>query len=170
MAATTLPADAPVSWRGHRVTARMRDALRWAEREWQKKHPGLTILLAQGSWASGALSAGTHTGAGAADVRTVMLTAKQRVDLVRSLKRAGFAAWYRPTGWDGGGGGQHIHVLDKITRGMAAGAKRQVASYAAGRSGLRSNLADKTYRAPGDPVWDFKAGKPRARDHRSGRL
>jgi hypothetical protein len=153
-----MPAGSRTPWRGVTITERMRDAVRYAERLVQKTHPGVTLLPAQGSWSNGSLSAGTHTGAGAIDVRTVMLTDTQRRAVVRALKRAGLVAWFRPYNWDGRGGGQHVHVLDKDTTGMAAGARAQVVAYQNGRNGLRSNRPDPTLRVP--VKWDYRKGKP----------
>lgn len=136
-----------VSWRGVRLTARHRDALRWAERKWQKKFPGLTISPSQGSWSGAAASAGTHGGAGAVDIRTKHLTSDQRIALVRALKDAGQACWFRANNWDGRGGGEHIHSLDIGGQtGMDSGAKAQIKSFDQKRNGLRNNAADNTYR------------------------
>lgn len=150
-----------VTWRGVELTARHRDALRYAERLWQARYPGLTIVPVQGSWADGSLSAGTHTGAGAVDIRTRHLTRDQRVALVRALKDAGMAVWFRPPNWDGRGGGEHIHALDIGGQtGMDPGARDQIRKYDAKRNGLRNNAADNTYR-PNPPVkYSWKQGKP----------
>ena len=103
-------AQSKVAWRGVNITARQRDALRWAEKRVQRQFPGVTLLPAQGSWSSGVTASGsTHAGAGAVDIRTVMLSDAQRIAVVRALKDAGQAAWFRPVNWDGKGGGQHIH-------------------------------------------------------------
>lgn len=150
-----------VAWRGVMLTARQRNALRWAERKVQKKYPGLTLLPAQGSWANGSLSAGTHTGAGAVDVRTVMLTKDQRIAVVRALKDAGQAAWYRPYNWDGAKGGEHIHCLDiGGQNGMATGAKNQIRSFDQGKDGLRSNKPDNTYRPKPKVKFSFPKNAP----------
>lgn len=150
----------PVWWRGVKITARMRAMLRWAEAEFQKKYPGVSIIATQGSWSNGSLSGGTHSGAGAVDLRSWHYTDAQRNYLLRCLKRAGFAVWFRPYNWDGNEGGEHLHALDKVKTGMDSGARWQVDQYKAGRSGLRSNLRDTSYRAPGDPVWNYSKGQP----------
>lgn len=153
-------AQTRVTWRGVQLTARMRDALREAERRFQKKYPGVSIIPTQGSWSQGSLSGGTHSGAGAVDLRTWHYTRDQRVFLMRCLKDVGLAPWFRPRDWDGNDGGEHIHALDKVKTGMDSGARWQVDQYKAKRSGLRSNLPDNTYRAKGDPVWNYKQGRP----------
>lgn len=155
-----IPADERVDWRGVQLTARQRDALRWAERKVQKKYKGVAFLAAQGSWSDGSLSAGTHTGAGACDLSVRHMSVEQIVYSLRCIKDAGQAAWLRPYNWDGDGGGAHIHLLDRVTRGMAAGAKWQVAQYDAGRSGLASNRLDRTYRPKPAVKWDYRAGVP----------
>ena len=150
-----------VNWRGVMLTARHRDALRWAERKWQRKFPGLTISPSQGSWSGVAASAGTHTGAGAVDIRTKHLTQEQRVALVRALKDAGQACWFRPDNWDGRGGGQHIPCLDIGGQtGMERGAKNQIKSFDLKRDGLRSNRADNTYRPNPKVEYSFQQKKP----------
>lgn len=150
-----------VDWRGVKLTARQRDAVRWAERRFQRRHPGVTFLPAQGSWANGALSGGTHSGAGALDLRTRHLTDAQRILMVRCLKDAGQAVWFRPDDWDGRGGGQHAHLLDIGGQtGMDPGAEWQVVQYDAKRSGLVSNKADPTYRPLPRVKWSWTQGTP----------
>lgn len=150
-----------VSWRGVHLTARHRDALRWAEKKWQKKFPGLTISPSQGSWSGAAASAGTHSGVGAVDIRTRHLTKDQRIALVRALKDSGQACWYRPNNWDGRGGGEHIHSLDIGGQtGMDQGAKNQIRSFDQKRNGLKNNAADNTYRPNPKVKFSFPQGKP----------
>lgn len=152
-----IPAQTRVTWRGVQLTARMRDALRWAERRIQRRHPGVTIVPTQGSWSNGALSALTHSGAGAVDLRTRHLTRAQRIATVRALKDAGLAAWYRDTA---DGFAPHIHALDRVTRNLHPSARWQVQQYDNRRSGLSSNRPDPTYR-PSPPVkWSYRAGRP----------
>lgn len=153
-------AQTPVWWRGVKITARQRDAFRWAEARLQKKHPGTSLIPTQGSWSDGSLSGGTHSGSGACDFRTWHYTRDQRVYAIRCLKDAGQAIWYRPENWDGDGGDEHAHCLDRVTVGMDAGAKWQVAQYDARRSGLTSNKADLTYRPRPAIKWSYKAGRP----------
>lgn len=154
-------AQTKVAWRGVYLTARHRDALRWAERKWQRKFPGLTIQPSQGSWSGAAASAGTHSGTGAVDIRTRHLTKDQRVALVRALKDSGQACWFRPNNWDGRGGGEHVHALDLGgTTGMDAGARNQLRSFDQGRDGLKSNRPDNTYRPNPKVKFNYKQGKP----------
>lgn len=151
-----------VTWRGVQLTARHRDALRWAERKWQRRFPGLTIVPMQGSWSNVDASAGTHRGAGAVDIRTRHLTTEQRIALVRVLKDAGLAAWYRTTaqGFDG----EHIHALDIGGQlGMDPYAKWQVKQYDAGRLALATNSIDRTYRPSPKVRWDHRTAAPVAR-------
>lgn len=134
-----------VWWRGVKLTARHRNALRWAEKKMQKKYPGVSIIPTQGSWSTAVgASAGTHSGAGAVDLRTWHMSTRQRIYLVRCLKDAGMAAWYRTPsqGFD-----PHIHALDIGGQlGMDSGAKSQIKSYDRHRDGLRGDRYDSTYR------------------------
>ena len=150
-------ANTRVWWRGVQLTARMRDALRWAEKRLQSKHPGVSIIPTQGSWSNGSLSGGTHSGAGAVDLRTWHLTTAQRIYLVRALKDAGLAAWYRDQSQ---GFAPHIHALDLVTTGMDSGARWQTVQYRNRRSGLTSNKPDPTYRPKVPVKFDYRLGKP----------
>lgn len=151
-------AQTAVWWRGVKVTARMRDALRYAEELWRKSHKGMVIKPSQGSWSTGvAASAGSHDGAGACDLSTSHLTTDQRIALVRALKNAGLCAWYRT---EAQGFDPHVHVLDKVKVGMAPLAKWQVDQFAAGRTGLSTNAKDPTYRPSPPRIWSYKLGKP----------
>lgn len=160
MTTPKITAMTKVEWgdTGMYLTSRMANAMKAAHRKFHKRYPKVKINLAQGSWHKGTVaSAGTHDGAGAADTSIRNLSKAQRIYLVLCYKWAGLCAWYRTTkqGFD-----PHIHVLDKVTKGMADLAKYQVAQYLAGRTGLRTNARDDTWRAPGDPVWNYQLGKP----------
>jgi hypothetical protein len=102
-----------------------------------EKRLGYELTVVQGSFNAGgvAASAGTHDGGGAVD-----LSAWDHVNKVREMRRAGFAAWYRPTIpglWN-----EHIHAVLIGDRLLSAGAKAQVADYLAGRNGLANHGAD----------------------------
>ena len=153
-------AQTPVWWRGVKITARQRDAFRAAEKRLQARYPGTSLIPTQGSWSDGKFSGGTHSGAGACDFRTWHYTTPQRIYMIRCLKDVGQAVWYRPEGWDGAGGDEHAHCLDRVVVNMDAGAKWQVKQYDAGRSGLASNRTDPTYRPSPSVVWSYKLGKP----------
>ena len=147
-----------VWWRGVRLTARHRNALRWAEAKLQKKFPGVSIIPTQGSWSSGSLSAGTHGGAGAVDLRTWHLMTEQRVYLVRCLKDSGQAAWYRT---EAQGFDPHVHSLDIGGQiGMDTLAKVQIKAFDAKRDGLSGNKADNTYRPTPRVKFSFVKNAP----------
>jgi hypothetical protein len=141
-----------VGWRGVTLNRRTVDALRWVEKR------SFPLLPAQGSYNKGVgASAGTHDGGGAIDLRVRQYTTDQRITVVRALKDAGFAAWYRaevPGLW-----GPHIHALLIGDREMAAGARAQVLAFDAGRDGLRGNRPDPTYR-PARKRWAYTLGRP----------
>lgn len=143
-----------VGWRGVTLNRRTIDALRWVE-----KRAGVPLSPAQGSYNTGVgASAGTHDGGGAIDLRVGAYTPAQRIRVVRALKDAGFAAWFReatPGVW-----GAHIHALLIGDKDMAAGARSQVLSYDAGRDGLKGNRVDSTYRPKPRKKWSYTLGRP----------
>ena len=143
-----------VGWRGVTLNRRTIDALQWVE-----KRAKVPLSPAQGSYNRGVgASAGTHDGGGAIDLRVGAYSEAQRIAVVRALKDAGFAAWYRaavPGLW-----GAHIHALLIGDKEMAAGARSQVLSYDAGRDGLRGNRPDPTYRPKPRKQWSYTLGRP----------
>lgn len=146
-----------VRYQGHTVSRRIRDMLRWAE-----KKSGSPVQIAQGSYrgSSAASASGSTHDREAVDLRTRHLTSTQRVKLVRALKDAGFAAWYRkdtPGVW-----GPHIHALP-IGGDLSSSARSQVRAFDAGRDGLRGNRADRTYRPEPRVKWNFDKGRPVSR-------
>ena len=149
-----MPATDRVTMQGHTVSRRIRDMLRWVEAQ-----TGLTILIAQGSYrgTNAAAASGSTHDREAIDLRVGHLTTAQRVKLVRGLKDAGFAAWYRaalPGVW-----GPHIHALP-IGGDLSSSAKGQVRAYDAGRDGLTGNRIDRTYRPDPRVKWDFDRKRP----------
>ncbi len=143
-----------VTFRGHRVSARIRAMLKAAEQV-----AGLPVQIAQGSYmgaGGAAASAGTH-GAEAVDLRVRHLTTAQRVKLVRALKDVGFAAWFRPE--IPGLWGPHIHALP-IGGDLDPLARAQVYSFDRGRNGLRGDALDRTYRPEPKVRWDFVQARP----------
>lgn len=98
---------------------------------------GYDLTLAQGSYNAGGVtaSAGTHDGGGAVDLAPYDHERK-----VLELRRAGFAAWYRPALPDVWG--PHIHAVLIGNRKLSAGARAQVADYLAGRNGLANDGPD----------------------------
>ena len=145
-----------VGWRGVTLNRRTIDALRWVEKR------SFPLSPAQGSYNRGvSASGGTHDGGGAIDLRVGGYSTDQRIAVVRALKDAGFAAWYResvPGLW-----GAHIHALLIGDKEMAAGARSQVVSYDAGRDGLAGNRVDATYRPKPRKRWAYTLGRPVSR-------
>jgi hypothetical protein len=147
-----------VYWRGVRVNARTRDAILYAEKKWRKKYPTKTIELTQGSYSTSVPASGsTHSGGGVVDIRTRNLSTDCRIALVRALKDAGAAAWYRD---EAEGFSPHIHACFHADKEMSTSAKGQCVSWDNGRNGLRNNAPDPTYR-PDPPVrFSYAQGKP----------
>lgn len=97
---------------------------------------GYDLTLHQGSYNAGGVSAsaGTHDGGGAVD-----LAPWDHERKVHELRRAGFAAWYRPrsSSW-----GPHIHAVLIGNRRLSAGAANQVREYLDGYDGLAGSGRD----------------------------
>jgi hypothetical protein len=128
-----------------RVDWKTRAALEEAERRL-----GYPLTIVQGSYNAGGVSAsaGTHDRGGVVDL--LAWDSKRKVRVLRSV---GFAAWYRPT--VRGLWGEHIHAVLIDHGALADSAARQVASYRAGRDGLRSNRVDRTWRPSPVPVFEY---------------
>ncbi len=142
-----------VWWRGFHLDNRTVSALEWVE-----KKSGQTIILTQGSYNPGGVSAsaGTHDGGGTVDIRTIHLSRKKRIQLMHWLKKAGFAAWYRkPPVFP-----YHIHAVLLAHRTASAGAKAQMTSYLNHRSGLVGDAYDPTFRRKPAVRWSHRQNKP----------
>lgn len=137
---------ARTTFSGKRVNARTRAMLLEAQRL-----AGRTITVTQGSYNPGGVgaSAGTHDGGGVVDISIAALSETQRWQLVRALRRVGFAAWYRTPSQ--GPWAAHIHAVAIGDTDMSLSARDQVADYYVGRNGLASHALDNTpsaYRVP----------------------
>jgi GH25 family lysozyme M1 (1,4-beta-N-acetylmuramidase) len=116
---------------------------------------GYRLTIVQGSYNAGGVrqSAGTHDGGGVVDL--LAWDWKQKVRVLRAL---GFAAWYRPavTGlW-----GAHIHAVMIDHGRLSPSAAAQVASYRAGRDGLKGNRVDTFWRPDPIPVFSYPPPQP----------
>lgn len=117
---------------------------------------GCHLDLTQGSYNPGGVdaSAGTHDGGGAADINVGHLCGKRRVRVVRSLRRVGFAAWYRPTIpglWN-----EHIHAIAINDPDLSSGAQHQVGDYYEGKDGLSGGNPDQGPKVRKRTWEDFK--------------
>ena len=128
----------PVDWK-------TRAALEEAERRL-----GYDLTVVQGSYNPGGVrqSGGTHDGGGVVD-----LLAWDWQRKVRVLRSIGFAAWYRPA--ISGLWGAHIHAVLIDHGRLSSSAAAQVASYRAGRDGLKGNRADTFWRPSPIPVFEY---------------
>lgn len=103
---------------------------------------------AQGSYTGHVSASGsTHDKGGAVDIRTIPLGSRaKKLEVVKALRRVGFAAWIRP--YVKGLWGEHIHAVAIQPGGkdsvgvLSRGAHRQVIAYYAGRDGLSGNRVD----------------------------
>lgn len=144
-----------IKWRGVTLNRRTAAALEWVE-----KQSGVTLSPAQGSYNAGGVSAsgGTHDGGGAIDLRVRSYSRGQRVKVTRSLKKAGFAAWYRPE--VPGLWGPHIHAILLGDREASSAAKAQMDSYRRGRNGLANDGVDSTWRPDPLPRFSYRKNRP----------
>lgn len=139
---------------GSRVDSRTAAMLAEAER--RSRCP---IVVTQGSYSHGSLSAGTHAGGGAADIRVWNQKSPAAVDhLELWLRRVGFAAYYRTKNqgpWE-----PHIHAIAIGCPDLSPAARDQVDDYYAGRNGLANNGTDLGPRLDPIPTWeDYQAGE-----------
>lgn len=119
----------------------------WAIIAHAKKAAGIPsdkAYVLQGSWHKGGLSAGTHTGGGAADLSVRGLTEAEAIRLCVELRRWYGDAYLRSPkyGWPARLGGSHIHVIFADEPGLSYGARRQVINYNNGKNALASNRND----------------------------
>lgn len=80
--------------------------------------PGSVLRVVQGSYEPGlAESFGTHDAGGAVDIsirnpaNPAEILWDEATKMAVAMRKAGFAAWYRPTGMFGPGSGAHIHAI-----------------------------------------------------------
>ncbi len=147
-----------VNFRGVRMNRRTVALIRRAESVMVDHfdHRKFQFSLTQGSYNTGVgLSAGTHDGGGALDIRVGGYSKTVVDDMVRSLRIAGFAAWSRGRGYDTFD--PHIHGIAIGDKEASGGAKSQVVAYGNGRNGLSGNAvdADEKLKAK-SPTWAKK--------------
>ena len=141
-----------ITWRGKTFARRAVQSLRWVEEK-----SGVRIDPAKGSFNAGGVSAsgGTHDGE-AIDIRVRGLSPAEIERLVVTLRKAGWAAWFRrpSSAW-----GPHIHAVP-TTGILSPQAAYQVRAFDAGRDGLVGNRVDPTWRPKIKRRWSYKLGKP----------
>lgn len=130
-----------ITWRGYRFD-------RWTIAAIEKAEADLGISLAfrQGSYNAGgvAASGGTHDGGGAVDIDITGLSLTTINRIVDALRRAGFAAWYRPELWQNGVRiwGPHIHAVQAFNAKLSPAAAAQIGAYARDLDGLADGAKD----------------------------
>lgn len=126
-----------VQYQGRTLDDRTEKMLREANR--LLGHP---LTLSQGCYNAGSVSAsaGTHDGGGVMDVHVKGQTMKEKLDIVRTLRKVGFAAWYRPT--IGGLWTEHVHAVAVGCKDLAPSAARQVEELRDGGDGLKGGSPD----------------------------
>lgn len=144
---------------GKQTDRRSQSALKWAEKGYIAKAPKKRgpWSITQGGYNGGgvAASAGTHDGGGSYDLSVNGLSDKQIKGMVKWLRKAGFAAWYR--NWTGN---RHVHAILLGHKTASPGAKQQMTAYLNHRDGLAGNAWDGTWRPNPVPRWSHRRGEP----------
>lgn len=136
-----------ILFRGKRFNQRTADMIKRAEARYGTGQSQFHIM--QGSYNSGVgASAGTHDGGGAAD----FAAPSNPEPMVRALREAGFAAWYRPA--LAGVWPRHIHAIAIGDPDLSSGAKDQVNQYYRRQNGLANRGPDNGPRL--DPIKTYK--------------
>lgn len=151
------------TYRGVTLDNRTISALRWAERKYIAEAPKHRApwRFGQGSYSSGTLSAGTHSGGGAVDIMFAGLNKRQRRAAIKFLRKAGFAAWAREGAlWGANGSNDHAHAILLGHRTLSVEAMKQTDSYRAGRNGLANNALDPTWRPKVKRRWSHRLNVP----------
>jgi Bacterial SH3 domain len=95
--------------------------------------PGSILRVVQGSYEPGlSESFGTHDGGGAVDIslrnpaKPAEVLWDEAPKMVAAMRKAGFAAWYRPTGMFGANSGAHIHAIAVGDPDLSLSARQQL--------------------------------------------
>ncbi len=146
---------ARVSVQGKTLNVRTKTMLETAEGYASKMGVPVPFRISQGSYNAGGVSAsaGTHDGGGVVDISIRHLSTTQRLNGLKALRMAGFAAWER---FPDEGFPPHFHAVAIGDREASASAKRQVTSYFSGKNGLAGGGAD-TGAKIGRPYPDWAA-------------
>ncbi|MFD8495354.1 peptidoglycan-binding protein [Amycolatopsis sp. NPDC059657] len=130
-------AGAHVTYHGQTLNTRTKAMLVEAERLL-----GFQVTLSQGSYNPGGVgaSAGTHDGGGAMDIAAASMSGTTRTNVVRALRKVGFAAWLRTP--DQADWGYHIHAIALADPDQSSGAQHQSGDYYLGMNGLAGRGPD----------------------------
>ncbi len=122
---------AKVTYKGQSFDVRTRDMLA----ELDRRTPSIPVHFTQGSYSDGSLSAGTHSGGGAADISVHGLTLDQILTIIKIANEIGFeASWHRThPEWIKG---DHIHLIATGAPDLNEVAANQILAVRAGFNGL----------------------------------
>lgn len=103
---------------------------------------GRELVLTQGSYNPGGdpTSAGTHDGGGVVDISVDGMNAATRTEVVRVLRKVGFAAWHRTPSQ--GNWPHHIHAASISDPDLSSPAQHQTGDYYLGKNGLANEAPD----------------------------
>ena len=125
-----------ITYRGVQMNTRTRSMLLEAERLL-----GRTLSITQGSYtSSNPSSAGTHDGGGVLDLSVSGMSGTTRTEVLRQLRRVGFAAWLRTPAQ--GDWGYHIHAVALADTDLSPAAQHQAGDYYLGLNGLANRGPD----------------------------
>ncbi|MBB3049999.1 hypothetical protein FHS23_000994 [Prauserella isguenensis] len=102
----------------------------------------VTFDVEQGSYNPGGdpTSAGTHDGGGAVDLYVDGMSPGKRTEVVRAMRKVGFAAWHRTPAQ--GDWGPHIHAVALADPDQSEPARAQTGDYYLGKNGLANDRPD----------------------------
>lgn len=157
--ADTPPNDySQVTVDGETLNTRTKSMLNTAKSYAQSAGINASFGVIQGSYSSDVAASGnTHKGGGALDISVSGLNTDQVQGVVKALRQAGFAAWYRTTF---GANNLHIHAIAIGDTEAHSDAIGQVRAYFAGTDGLGgANDTSPTVGRP-IPTWARAFGDP----------
>jgi hypothetical protein len=161
-----------ISINGHQLNRRTYEMLEYAAQLYGGAIDITSSAITQGSYTSAVeASFGTHAGGGAVDLSvmapgTFTILEEDIEPLIRALRLAGFAAWYRDFNQLYDGSPVHIHAIAIGDRELSLAAREQLAGphgYFWGYDGLPTDGGTPTRDAHGGPIvcqWMVEKGYP----------
>lgn len=162
----------PIEINGHKLNKRTFEMLQTAKRIYDGVIDITGEAITQGSYTNAVeASFGTHAGGGAVDLSvmspgTYMILLEDIEPLIRALRLAGFAAWYRDLDDLYDGSPAHIHAIAIGDRTLSLAAREQLAGpfgYFWGYDGLPREDKIPTRDPHGGPIvcdWMIQKGYP----------
>lgn len=140
---------AKVKWRGVVLDDRTRDMME----EVARLTGSIYVNPTHGSYSHASASAGTHSGGGAIDLMHKSWSVKDYDEVVKQMRKVGFAAWHRTpqqANWP-----RHVHGIAMGCKDASDGAKAQMVAYLKGRNGLAVGGPDDGPRKWAGRTWEM---------------